>query len=99
MKARRKGTDEVFKEIKNVMYENGFIVDAKDLEFEQEHNTSDHWQDVRERVAITVAPQCLKMEQDDLFRGGAINEETVAKQVAVDAIEIADALVKILKGE
>ena len=99
MKARRKGTNEPFQKVASVCLCSGGYILIKDVEFEQEPNTIDHWQHLREMAAVAVAPQCLRTEQDDLFRGGAINEETVAKQVAVDAIEIADALVKKLKGE
>lgn len=58
-----------------------------------------HWQDLRERVAIAVLPQCIKTVQDVLLRGGSLIEDTVAKQAAVNAVEYADALVKKLKGE
>lgn len=99
MKARRKGTNEPFQKVASVCLCSGGYILIKDVEFEQEPNTLDHWQDVRERAAIAIAPQCLKIVQDVLFRGGAINEETVAKQVAVNAVEYADALVEKLKGE
>lgn len=58
-----------------------------------------HWQDLRERAAIAVLPQCLKTVQDVLLRGGSLIEDTIAKQAAVNAVEYADALVKKLKGE
>lgn len=58
-----------------------------------------HWQDVRERAAIAVLPQCLKTVQDMLLKGGSLIEDTVAKQAAVNAVEYADELVKKLKGE
>ena len=58
-----------------------------------------HWQDLRERAAIAVLPQCLKTVQDVLLRGGSLIEDTITKQAAVIAVEYADALVKKLKGE
>lgn len=98
MKARRKGTNEPFQKIASVCLCSGGYILIKDVEFEQEP-TSDHWQEVRERAAIAVLPQCLKIIQDVLLRGGSLTEETIAKQVAVNAIEYADALVEKLKGE
>lgn len=99
MKARRKGTNEPFQKVASVCLCSGGYILIKDVEFEQEPNTLDHWQEVRERVAIAITPQCLKLVQDVLFGGGAISEETIAKQVAFNTIEIADELVKKLKGE
>lgn len=60
MKARRKGTDNPFREIEMASIKDveGLYL-AEELEFEQP--TSDHWQDVRERAAI-AAMQCIIKE-------------------------------------
>ena len=100
MKARRKGTNEPFQKVASVCLCSGGYILIKDVEFEQEQEpTSDHWQDVRERAAIAVLPQCVKIVQDVLWRGGSLTEETITKQAAVNAVEYADALVAKLKGE
>lgn len=57
-----------------------------DVEFEQESNTSDHWQDVRERAAI-AAMQGLLANSGDAYRESVIAQE---------AIIYADALVEKL---
>lgn len=99
MKARKKGTNEPFANVASVLLSSGGCILARDVEFEQEPNTSDHWQDVRERAAIAVLPQCLKIIQDVLWRGGSLTEDTIVKQAATNAVDYADALVKKLKGE
>lgn len=96
MKARRKGTNEPFQKVASVCLCSGGYILIKDVEFEP---TPDHWQDVRERAAIAVLPQCLKIVQDVLLRGGSLTEDTIAKQAATNAVDYADALVKELKGE
>lgn len=102
MKARLNGTKDPFVEIKEVsLADKPYVVyDANRIEFEQQQEpTSDHWQDLRERAAIAVLPQCLKIVQDVLWRGGSLTEDTIAKQAATNAVDYADALVKKLKGE
>ena len=100
MKARIKGTNDLFVEIKDVSFidEPHIAYSADKIEFEQEQEpTSDHWQDVRERAAIAVLPQCVKAVQDALMLGATI-EEGVIEQATASAIDIADALVDKLKG-
>ena len=100
MKARIKGFDDPFTEIETLTMKgvNGtFYVD--DVEFEQQQETTaDHWQNLRERAAIAVLPQCVKAVQDALMLGATI-EEGVIEQATASAIDIADALVAKLKGE
>lgn len=78
---------------------NGNAVVIKKGELINNTLSQDHWQDLRERAAIAVLPQCLKIVQDVLWRGGSLTEDTIAKQAATNAVDYADALVKILKGE
>lgn len=99
MKARRKGTNESFQKVASVCLCSGGYILIKDVEFEQEPNTQDHWQDVRERAAIAALPECIRVVQDVLFRGGSIEETTISEQVAKMATQYADALVNRLKGE
>ena len=54
MKARRKGTNEPFQKVASVNLCSGGYILIKDVEFEQEPNTLDHWQDLRERAAIAI---------------------------------------------
>lgn len=109
MKARRKGTKKIIEVevLRPRMYrqkdKHGRVVEdfeEGELELLQEltQSTSDHWQDVRERAAIAVLPQCLKIVQDVLFRGVTIDGEVVT-QVASMCVDYADALVEKLKGE
>ena len=78
---------------------NGNAVVIKKSELINDTPSQDHWQDVRERAAIAVLPQCLKIIQDVLWRGGSLTEDTIVKQAATNAVDYADALVKKLKGE
>ena len=88
MKARRKGTDNPFREIEmaSIKGVEGLYL-GEELEFEQ--STSDHWQDVRERAAI-AAMQGLLAHDGDAY---------LESVIAMEAIIYADALVKELKGE
>ena len=94
MKARRKGTNNPFREIEMASIKDveGLYL-AEELEFEQEPNTIDHWQDVRERAVIAAI---------QAFCSALVNK--VTETMTIDdatkfAIEIADALVEKLKGE
>lgn len=101
MKARIKGSNEPFKEIELVTFAGSTYVDdlynvsVRDLEFEQEHNISDHWQDIRERAAIAAMQGYMSCKCQLV---GTINL-AMAEGIAEQAILIADALVKKLKGE
>ena len=87
MKARIKGSNDLFREIENVEIKGiGYSYSAKDVEFEP---TPDYWQDLRERAAI-AAMQGLLAHNDDAY-----NELFIAKE----ALIYADALVEKLKGK
>ena len=92
MKARRKGTNEPFREIETVEIKGVVgVYFAKDVEFEQQQEpTSDHWQDVRERAAIAAMQGVM-----NFFGSLDYDRETIAEL----AVKQADALVKKLKGE
>lgn len=90
MKARRKGTNEPFQKVASVCLCSGGYILIKDVEFEQEPNTSDHWQDIRERAAIAAMQGAM-----NVFGAIDYNRETIAKL----AVKQADALVEKLKGE
>ena len=89
MKARRKGTDNQFREIEMASIKDveGLYL-AEELEFEQQ--TSDHWQDLRERAAIAAMQGVM-----NFFGSIDYNRETIAEM----AVKQADALVEKLKGE
>ena len=92
MKARRKGTNEPFQKVASVCLCSGGYILLKDVEFEQEPNTSDHWQDVRERAAIAAMHAfCVSPSSYT----GNIPLDKMAQHV----VKIADALVERLKGE
>ena len=96
MKARLNGTKDPFVEITEVSLANKpyVVYDASRIEFEQqqEQSTSDHWQDVRERAAIAAMHAfCVSPSSYT----GNIPLDKMAQHV----VEIADALVKKLKGE
>lgn len=59
---KKKGTNDPFQKVTSVCLCSGGYILIKDVEFKQEQEpTSDYWQDVRERAAIAVLPQCLKI--------------------------------------
>jgi dissimilatory sulfite reductase (desulfoviridin) alpha/beta subunit len=96
MKARRKGTNDTFREIEMTSIKNveGLYL-AEELEFEQEPNTIDHWQDVREKAAIAAVQgytscKCQLVDTINLAMAEGITDQ---------AVMIADTLVKKLKGE
>ena len=88
MKARIKGTDDPFRDIETVEM-NGVcgVYFAKDVEFAP---TSDHWQNLRERVAIAIL-QAMVTDKDFQRYSAQYKSEM--------AITHADALVEKLKGE
>lgn len=88
MKARIKGTDDPFRDIETVEIKGVCgIYFAKDVEFEP---TPDHWQDLRERVAIAVL-QVMVTDKDFQRYSEQYKSEMAVKQ--------ADTLIKKLKGE
>lgn len=95
MKARRKGTNEPFQKVASVCLCSGGYILIKDVEFEQEPNTPDHWQDLRERATIAALQGYMSCKCQLV---GTINL-AMAEGIAEQAILIADALVKKLKGE
>ena len=90
MKARRKGMNEPFQRVASVCLCSGGYILVKDVEFEQEPNTIDHWQEVRERAAIAAMQGVM-----NFFGSIDYNSETIAEM----AVKQADALVKKLKEE
>ena len=94
MKARRKGTNNPFREIEMASIKDveGLYL-AEELEFEQEPNTIDHWQDVRERAVIAAIQAFCSAPVNKVTETMTIDDATKF------AIEIADALVEKLKGE
>lgn len=88
MKARRKGTNEPFQKVAQVCLCSGGYILIKDVEFEQEPNTPDHWQDWRERAAIAA--------MQGMLASGRWSDKRI---IAEYSVEYADALVEILKGE
>lgn len=91
MKARRKGTNEPFQKVASVCLCSGGYILIKDVEFEQQQGTtSDHWQDLRERVAIAIL-QAMVTDKDF--------QRYSAQYKSEKAVTHADALVEKLKGE
>ena len=90
MKARRKGTNEPFQKVASVCLCSGGYILIKDVEFEQEPNTIDHWQDLREKAAIAAMQGVM-----NFFGSLDYDRETIAEL----AVKQADALVVRLKGE
>ena len=85
MKARRKGNTAPFDDVYQIVIGRGLntkYIPINDVEFEQ-----DHWQDVRERAAISAMQIFIAHGWDD--------SEWIVKR----SIRVADALVKKLKGE
>ena len=104
MKARRKGTNDEWQEVKYVQLEGADIL-YKDEHMEFQYDPlsteiksydqlveEEHWQDVRERAAI-AAMQALCTHRGIVYLNGEIENN-----VSV-AITYADELVKQLKGK
>lgn len=97
MKARRKGETIPFDDVYQIVIGRGLnakYIPINDVEFEQEQepNTIYHWQDLRERAAIAAMHAfCVSPSSYT----GNIPLDKMAQHV----VEIADALVKKLKGE
>lgn len=90
MKARRKGKNEPFQKVASVCLCSGGYILIKDVEFEQEPNPTDHWQEVRERAAIAAMQGYMSCKCQLV---GTINL-AMAEGIADQAIMIADTLVK-----
>lgn len=88
MKAKRKGTNEPFQKVASVCLCSGGYILIKDVEFEQQQPTSDHWQELREKAAIAAMQGVMKF-----FGSIDYDKETIAKM----AVEQADALIDELK--
>ena len=107
MKARKKGTNEPFQKVASVCLCSGGYILIKDVEFEQEPNTIDHWQDVRERAAIAAMQGTITILSNSdrtafreiVVEGYRGKEKTYPKEIAEFAVACADALVEKLKGE
>lgn len=117
MKARRKGTDKPFEEVEVVQLRGSYILNRiEDMEFE--HDTlstglqtydqlseEQHWQDVRERAAITAMQGTITIlgGSDEsaynavVVEGYTGKEKTYPKEIAQFAVACADALVEQLK--
>lgn len=95
MKARRKGDTAPFDDVYQIVIGRGLnaeYIPINDVEFEQEPNTLNHWQDLRERAAIAAMHAfCVSPSSYT----GNIPLDKMAKHV----VKIADALVEKLKGE
>lgn len=107
MKARRKGTNDTFEDVSSVLFYSGGCILARDVEFEQESNPTDHWQNVRERAAIAAMQGTITiLSNSDRYAFSEIvvegyrgKEKTYPKEIAEFAVACADALVEKLKGE
>ena len=92
MKARKRNTNDEWKEIDYVQLKDSYIITKADqMEFDIPSNTKNeesHWQDVRERAAIAAMQGVM-----NFFGSIDYNKETIAKL----AVEQADALIDKLK--
>jgi hypothetical protein len=103
MRARKKGSNYEWEEIKYVQLEGSDILFKEEyLEFEQNPSSSEletydqvyeerYWQEVRVRAAIAAMQALIRDNYD------ASNSYLFSPSVAVDAVVYADALVKQLK--
>ena len=90
MKARRKGSNDPFREISHLSLKGSSLTYCADaFEFEQEQEPIDHWQAVRQMAAIAAMQGVM-----NFFGSLDYDRETIAKL----AVEQADALIKELKG-
>ena len=111
MKARKKGSNYEWEEIKYVQLEGSDILFKEEyLEFEQDPSSSKletydqvydekHWQDVRERAAIAAMQGLVsnRVYADYMARKSEENGFKFSDAVSEDAVEMADALVEQLK--
>ena len=94
MKARKRNTNDEWKEIDFVQLKDSYIITKADqMEFDIPSNTKSEeslWQDVRERAAIAAMQGVM-----NFFGSIGYNKETIAKL----AVELADALIEQLKNK
>ena len=92
MKARKRNTNDEWKELDFVQLKDSYVlIQADQMEFDIPFNTENeklHWQDVRERAAIAAMQGVM-----NFFGSIDYNRETIAKL----AVEQADALINELK--
>lgn len=91
MKARKRNTNDEWKELDFVQLKDSYVlIQADQMEFDIPSNTENeksHWQDVRERAAIAAMQGVM-----NFFGSIDYNKETIAKL----AVEQADALIERL---
>lgn len=93
MKARKRNTNDDWKEVEYIQLKDSYVITKADqMEFDVPANSAStkeqHWQDVRERAAIAAMQGVM-----NFFGSLDYNRETIAKL----AVEQADALVEQLK--
>jgi len=55
-------------------------------------------EEIRQRAAIAVLPECVRTRNEVLLRGGKLTEKTQAKQAAMRAVAYADELAEKLSN-
>lgn len=105
MKARKKDSNDEWKDVNYVRLKDGYYLISADLmEFKYDNLSTEpktynqideekHWQDLRERAAIAIMAGIIANSDPRL------EIATDANKLAKGVINFADALVKILKGE
>ena len=76
--------------------------DGEDAEFPIEEvdvisDNDDYWEKLRHKYAGMAMPKCIDVVSQIIWKDGNIQEETIAKQVAVMSVQYADALIEELK--
>ena len=109
MKARKRNTNDEWKEIDFVQLKDSYIITKADqMEFDIPSNTKNeesHWQDVRERTAIAAMQGTIAMLNNSngyafrevVVEGYKGKEKTYPKEIAQFAVACADALIEELK--
>lgn len=113
MKARKRDSNDEWKEIAYVQLRDSYCLTSADqMEFQHDTLSTElktydqvdeekHWQNVRERAAIAAMQGLIsnRVYADYMARKSKVNKFKFSDAVSEDAIEMADALVKQLKGE
>lgn len=109
MKARKRNTNDEWKELDFVQLKDSYVlIQADQMEFDIPSNTENeesHWQDVRERAAIAAMQGTITILGSGdgsaynavVVEGYTGKEKTYPKEIAQFAVACADAIIEELK--
>ena len=104
MKARKRNSNDDWQEVEYVQLKDSYVITKADqMEFENENSvsTSTDWEQVRINAAIAAMQGLISDTQtiNALAKSAIEDNITVSEQAAIESVELADELVKRLKGK